>query len=139
MNPPCTTTESACACDSACKVEGHAPGGSGIEPVAKIALASTGATIAACAMCCVVPLAWPAAALALSAGAAAWFERAQEPLTWLSALLVAAAWWMTWRKKGRVRQRPARSTIAVLILSTLLLGVAMCWNTVEPWLVKAMS
>ena len=98
--------------------------------------AATGAV--ACAACCVLPFALPAAALAglgtvlaLLAGALTW-------VTALAAVAVAGAWtWVGWQSL-RSQARPAPSTLYVMGSATALTAVAIMWPRIEPVLVRAL-
>lgn len=94
-------------------------------------VATTGAVLG-CAACCVVPLAFPVLALGASGAVLAWFAGAHTWITGLAFLIVLAAWgWLAWRTFGR-GHRLARSTVIMMTLSTVMLGLALLWPRIEP-------
>lgn len=93
---------------------------------AAVALAAVG-----CGVCCVLPFALPAAALATAGGILAWFAGAYAWVTVLAVTLVAGAWaWVGVRCIATKRQ-PARLTVITLITATLFLTVGLLWPRIE--------
>lgn len=85
----------------------------------------------ACGVCCVLPFALPAAALALSGGALAWFGAPYSWMTALAIVAVIASWaWIGWSSL-RTRRRLARSTWVTMIGATLVLAAALAWPHLE--------
>jgi hypothetical protein len=98
--------------------------------------AATGAV--ACAACCVLPFALPAAALA---GLGTMLALLAGALTWVTALAVVAvagAWtWVGWQSL-RSRAWPAPSTPYMMASATALAAVAMMWPRIEPVLIRVL-
>jgi hypothetical protein len=92
---------------------------------------STGAILAQSA-CCIVPIGFPAIALALGATTLAWMKAARTGMTVVSLLMLAGAWYFVWRQTARSGKRAARSTKVMLGGATLLTVVALGWRWVEP-------
>jgi hypothetical protein len=85
----------------------------------------------ACGACCVLPFALPAAVLALSGGALAWFSGLYPWMILLALAAVIGSWaWIGWRS-WRTRKRPARSTIITMILATCGLAAAIAWPQLD--------
>lgn len=104
------------------------------QPKAKVArgaaaLAATGAV--ACGVCCVLPFALPAAILAVTGGALAWFAGLMPWITGLAVLAVAGAWVWVGLQTIRARRRPARSTLAIMGMSSVFLATALAWPRLE--------
>lgn len=95
---------------------------------------STGAV--ACGVCCVLPFALPATLVASTGTALAWLVGIHLWVTALAILAVVGAWgWIAWQSR-RTRTRPARSTLLVMTLSTLLLTVAVLWPLIEKPIIR---
>lgn len=96
------------------------------------AVVATAGTAAACAVCCVVPIAIPAVALAGFGGVIAWFSGAVSWLAPIALAGVALAWlWVGW-DSWRLRRAPARGTWVLMALATALLALALGWPRIEP-------
>ena len=92
--------------------------------------AATGAV--ACAACCVLPFALPAAALAGIESVLALFAGALAWVTALAVVAVAGAWtWVGWQSL-RSWAWPAPSTLYVMGSATALTAVAMMWPRIGP-------
>jgi hypothetical protein len=105
--------------------------------VAAAAVTATGAL--ACAVCCVLPFALPAVALASAGGIIAWFAQAQSWLTDLALVAVAAAWlWVGWQSL-RSKTRPAKSTLFAMGGATIFLVLAISWPILEPSVVRLLA
>lgn len=118
------------------RLEGPAPGGDGGERAAgaTAVTASTGAA-AACAACCVLPLMFPAIALAGLGGVLLWLEEAQVWLTPASLLILIGAWFLVWHRTWRRGRRPARLTLIMMAFATIMSAVALAWPWIEPPLI----
>ena len=92
----------------------------------------TALAAAACTACCILPFTLPAVILAGAGGFIAVLDHAHVWVTRLSAFAVLCAWlWIGWQV-GRTRRRATRSTIAVMVLATLLTAAASSWPVLEP-------
>jgi ABC-type Na+ efflux pump permease subunit len=94
---------------------------------------------ATAAVCCVLPFALPAAALASFGGLLAWLAGDHWWATMAALTAVVAAWlWVAYRSY-RSEKRPAKSTVVVLLAATALFGVAFIWPSIEPSVVAWLS
>ena len=118
--------------------EGADGGDAGGGRVASVA-AGTGAVAAlACGVCCVLPLALPAALLSTFGGVIALAAHAYWWALGAAAALVGAGWtWVGWRS-ARSRRRPSRSTMIAMGGATVLLGVAWSWSLAERYVAAAL-
>ncbi len=106
-------------------------------------LASTAATTTAigaiaCGVCCVLPFALPAVALAGTGGVIAWFGQAFWGALYTAGALVTLAWTWVAIITFRTRRRPAPSTLRAMLMATVALGVALIWPTLEPHILRAL-
>lgn len=93
----------------------------------------------ACAACCILPLALPAAVLAVAGGALAWLAGIHEEVIAVAVALVAVGWiWVAWQS-WRTAKRPATATVLVMLAATVMLGLAMSWPAIEPVAVTAIA
>ena len=107
------------------------PGSRGASIAASAAgVAATGAL--ACAACCILPFALPAAALAVAGGTLAWLASLYEGAIVAATVLVATAWIWVVRQSQRTRKRPAATTVLVMLAASTMLALAYCWPIVEP-------
>lgn len=130
-----------CDCETSC-TPGCSPAESlhdKVPDVSKVALGATGVTVAVCAACCVLPLAWPAIGLVLTGSAIGMLERSQPFLTAISLVFVAVAWGVVWNKSRKTGKRTNPASWAILGMATLLLAVALCWRQIEPVLIAALD
>jgi hypothetical protein len=65
----------------------------------------------------------------------AWFGQAQGWASLVAVALVATAWLWVALRSAQTRRRPARSTLLVLGLATLLLVAALAWPLFEGQLI----
>jgi hypothetical protein len=107
---------------------------SGRIVTATAAATATGAL--ACAVCCVLPFALPAVAMAAAGGVIAWLVWAQGWMMDLALIAVASGWiWIGWQSL-RHRARPATSTLGAMGGATLLLALATVWPMIEPIVIE---
>ena len=92
---------------------------------AKGALALVSAGAVACGVCCALPFALPAVALAGSGGALAWIGGAQGVLAIVAGALVLLAWVWVGVTSARSKRRPANSTLIALSVVTFVLLVGL--------------
>ncbi|UPK08007.1 hypothetical protein IVB05_12885 [Bradyrhizobium sp. 170] len=105
--------------------------------VAAAAVTATGAL--ACAVCCVLPFALPAVALASAGGIIAWFAQAQSWMMDLALVAAAAAWlWVGWQSL-RSKTRPAKPTLFAMSCATIFLVLAISWPFLEPSVVRLLA
>jgi hypothetical protein len=98
---------------------------------------ATGAVV--CGVCCVLPFALPAVALAGAGGIIAWLGHFQFWATVLAAAIVAAAWVWIVVQSGRMKAKPARSTLYMMGIATAVLLLALLWSRIEPFIIKALK
>lgn len=93
-------------------------------------LAAMGAL--ACAACCIVPFALPAAALALAGGALARLASIYEWAIVAAVVLVAIAWVCVAFQSVTASKRPAVATMLVIFGATAMLALVYSWPLIEP-------
>jgi len=115
----CNDTGCEGASDDRARVARRAIGGTA-------AIAATGAI--ACGVCCVLPFALPAAALAVAGGGIlSWFAKAAPWAMTIASLAVVCSWVWVAYESIRSGQAPARSTYLTLGASTIVFAVAATW------------
>ena len=119
-----------------------------VRGIASIAAALGLGAVTAAAACCVLPLAL--ASIGVGAGLASvlgGLASVRTPLLVLSAVAVAVAWGMWWRKRETAcapgdacatDAKPRRS-VGLLVSATALVGLAAIWGPIEPMLMKWVS
>lgn len=100
----------------------------------RVAMA-TAAGAVLCGVCCVLPFALPAVALATSGAVIAWVAAAYPWATTLAVTIVAAAWLWIAVTSVRTRAWPSRSTWYAMGTATMVLGLAVLWPRIEPALI----
>lgn len=95
-------------------------------------VAATASTAAlACGVCCVLPLAIPAAMLGSVGGILAWFANAHRWTTPIAILAVVAGWlWVGYQSKGSGK-RPAKATLLIMGFATVMMVLAYLWPMFE--------
>lgn len=135
----------ACDCESSCagaESDGNTcssspAGNKARRPSAPIAaVVTSGMAVSACALCCAVPMVWPALAAAASSGLFAWFERSQRPLAAASLVVVAWAWIHLVRARRKRGLDIGLATAATMTAATAMSAVALFWSEIEPGLVR---
>lgn len=86
-------------------------------------------------MCCVLPIAIPAIALAGTGSAIAWLGGAQGWATMIAAFVVAAAWGWIGLQSILARAKPARATLYMMVIATVILMLGLLWPRIEPLIV----
>jgi hypothetical protein len=109
------------------------------ERAARNAALTVAAGAVACGVCCVLPFAIPAVALASAGGIIAWLGGFQFWATVLAANIVAAAWIWIVVQSVSAKARPARSTICMMGIATAVLLLALLWSRAEPLIIRAMK
>lgn len=116
--------------------------------IASLAAALGFGAVTAAAACCVLPLAL--ASIGVGAGLASVFAELasiRTPLLVLSGLAVAVAWAMWWRKQDKpcapgdacADDPRSRRPVGLLVVATVLVGLAAIWGSIEPMLMKWVS
>ena len=119
-----------------------------VKGLASLAAALGLGAVTAAAACCVLPLALASIGVGAGlAGSLAALAGVRVPLLILSALAVAAAWIMWWRRRQTncapgdacaADAQPRRPLVA-LIAATALVSLAGTWSSIEPTLMKWVS
>ena len=100
---------------------------------------ATAAGAVLCGVCCVLPFALPAVALASSGTAIAWLANGYSWATAIAVGIVAAAWLWIAVKSMRARAWPAASTFYAMGMATVVLGLAVVWPRIEPALIAILK
>jgi len=109
------------------------------EKAACAAAVATAAGAVICGVCCALPFALPAVALAGGGTLFAWLGGGQAWVTIGAAIVVAGAWgWIGWQSI-RSKCKPARATLYVMGIATIILALAFLWPMIEPQLVRAFA
>jgi hypothetical protein len=98
--------------------------------------AATATAALACTVCCVLPFALPAVAIAAAGGVIAWLVRVQGWMMGLSLIAVASGWIWVGCQSLRHKAKPATSTLGAMGGATLLLALAAVWPMIEPTVVE---
>jgi hypothetical protein len=109
------------------------------ERAARGAALTVAAGAVACGVCCVLPFALPAVALASAGGIIAWLGSVQFWATVLAATIVAAAWIWIVVQSVSTKAKPARSTLYMMGIATAVLALALLWARIEPLIVHALK
>jgi hypothetical protein len=132
IEPACSVacdTPSACGCKEQQRVEKRGP---------RVA-AATAVAAAACTACCVLPLALPPVILGTAGGLMATLDHAHGWVTRIAVVIVIVAWaWIGWQLIRRKRRITAYA-MALMILATVLTGVATAWPLLEPFAFSALG
>jgi len=100
------------------------------------ALGAAALAVLAWAACCVLPMALSIAGLSLAGTAVIAGQRTW--LTFATAIVLAAGWWMAWRRwrahaLDAARAPPSRLMIALLSVATAVAPTALAWGPlIEP-------
>jgi hypothetical protein len=109
------------------------------ERTARGAALTAAAGAVACGVCCLLPFALPAVALAGAGGIIAWLGGFQFWATVLAATVVAAAWIWIVVQSVSAKAKPARSTTYMMGIANGVLLLALVWSRVEPLIIQAMK
>ena len=110
----------------------------GTTRLASAAATTTAIGAIACGVCCVLPFALPAVALAGTGGVIAWFGQAFWGALYTAGALVTLAWTWVAVITFRTKRRPAPSTLRAMLMATVALGVALIWPALEPHIRRAL-
>jgi len=108
------------------------------ERAARGAALTAAAGAVACGVCCVLPFALPAVALAGAGGIIAWLGGFQFWATLLAGTIVAATWIWIVVQSVSAKAKPARSTTYMMGIATAVLLLALLWSRAEPLIIQAM-
>jgi len=129
MSPGCGCASQAADSKPASKATGKMAGAATVTALAAVA----------CTACCILPFTLPAVLLATAGGSIALLDHAHGWVTKLAIGVVVCAWlWIGWQV-GRARRPPARSTIAFMVLATVLTATAASWSLLEPAAFKSLG
>ena len=93
---------------------------------------ATAAGAVLCGVCCVLPFALPAVALASSGTAIAWLASGYSWATTIAVAIVGAAWLWIAVRSVRAQARPSSATFYAMGIATVVLGLAVVWPRIEP-------
>lgn len=102
-----------------------------------VAIVATGAL--ACGVCCVLPFALPAAALALGGGVLAWFASAYTWMTYIAGAAVTGGWLWVALQSIRTKKKPARATVVSMVTATVVLVLALLWPRMEGLIISMLT
>ena len=101
----------------------------------RTALATSGGAMA-CAACCVLPVAFPAIALAGGSAVLVWIDAATKVMFIAALLSVIGAWgWVIYRARS-TGKRTARTTLLMMQIATAVLALGLAFPVYEPFLIK---
>jgi hypothetical protein len=104
----------------------------------RAALATSGGALA-CAACCVLPVAFPAIALAGGGAVLVWIDAATKVMFLAAVLAVVGAWaWIAYRARATGR-RTARATLVMMNIATAVLIAGLAFPLYEPLIVAAIK
>ena len=90
-----------------------------------------------CAACCVLPVAFPALALAFGGALLVWIDIATKAMFIAALFSVLGAWgWIAYRARSSGK-RTARATIVMMSVATALLLVGLAFPLLEPFIIDA--
>ena len=92
-----------------------------------------------CAACCVLPIAIPAITLVGAGSVIAWLGGAQGWATMIAAFVVAAAWGWVGLQSIFAKAQPARTTLYVMVIATIILMLGLLWPRIEPLIVSRLK
>lgn len=125
IDPSCSV---ACATLQACGCKED----KGVDRRGPRAAAATAVAAVACTACCILPLTLPPVIVGSVGGVLALLDHAQGWVSRLAALIVIAAWiWIGWQL-FRQQRRMTGPVAALMIVATVLAGVATAWPLLEP-------
>lgn len=110
----------------------------GVTRLSSAAATTTAIGAIACGVCCVLPFALPAVALASTGGIIAWFGEAFWGARYVATALVGLAWVSVAVVSVRAKRRPAPATMRAMLVATAALGVAFIWPALEPHILRAL-
>jgi hypothetical protein len=109
------------------------------ERAASVAALTTATGAVVCGVCCVLPFAFPAVAVAGTGSVLAWFAEAHWWATGLAVVIVGGAWIAVAIQAGHARARPSRATLYMMALATAALLLAVLWPRIEPHVIRVVT
>lgn len=104
----------------------------------KTALATSGGALA-CAACCVLPIAFPAIALAFGGALLVWIDLATKAMFIAALLSVLGAWgWIAYRSRSSGKRTP-RATLVMMSVATAVLLAGLAFPLYEPMIIRAIK
>lgn len=101
----------------------------------RTALATSGGAMA-CAACCVLPVAFPAIALAGGGAVLVWIDAATKVMFVAALLSVIGAWgWVIYRARS-TGKRTAKATLLMMRIATAVLVLGLAFPAYEPFIIK---
>ena len=100
---------------------------------------ATAAGAVLCGVCCVLPFALPAVALASSGTVIAWLASGYSWATTIAIAIVGAAWLWIAVRSVRAQARPSAATLYAMGVATVVLGLAVVWPRIEPALIALLK
>ncbi len=101
----------------------------------RAALATSGSAMA-CVACCVLPVAFPAIALAGGGAMLVWIDAATKMMFVAALLSVIGAWgWVIYRARS-TGKRTAKTTLLMMQIATAVLALGLAFPVYEPFIIK---
>jgi hypothetical protein len=116
-------------------LEAPEPTGMMDKAAPRTALATSGGAMA-CAACCVLPVAFPAIALAGGGAVLVWIDAATKVVFVAALLSVIGAWgWVIYRARS-TGKRTAKATLLMMRIATAVLALGLAFPVYEPFIIK---
>ncbi len=116
-------------------LEAPEPTGMMDKAAPRTALATSGGAMA-CAACCVLPVAFPAIALAGGGAVLVWIDAATKVVIVAALLSVIGAWgWVIYRARS-TGKRTAKATLLMMRIATTVLALGLAFPVYEPFIIK---
>jgi hypothetical protein len=121
------------------KIDASEAGPGAVDKAApRTALATSGGALA-CAACCVLPVAFPAIALAGGGAVLVWIDAATKIMFIAALLAVVGAWaWIAYRARA-TGKRTAKATLVMMNIATAVLIAGLAFPLYEPLIVAAIK
>ena len=109
------------------------------EKAARAAAVATTSGVLVCGVCCVLPIAIPAITLAGTGSVIAWLGGAQSWANMIAAFVVLAAWGWVGMQSILAKAKPARATLYMMVIATVILMLGLLWPRIEPLIVTRLK
>jgi hypothetical protein len=109
------------------------------EKAARAAAIATASGVLVCGVCCLLPIAIPAITLAGTGSIIAWLGGAQGWAIMMAAFVVAAAWVWVGLQSILAKAKPARTTLYMMLIATVILILGLLWPRIEPLIVTRLK